>query len=266
MVSPVNAGVAAEHNGMLQFTPASNFHGTVVITYTADDGNGGTDHATLTITVTPESTPPVAVAPGVAFSAGRVDQSVPLRVTWSASDNLSGIVVVPAPGAASAAARSRRVYNGTATSHTKFYPLRKTLVWRVRATDGAGNVSAWASTRRRINTIQNSSHHMAYTGKWKGVAEPRSSGAGYIYTQAAGNKAKTTFTGRAVLYVATKMKIGRPRQALRRRPHGRPLQPARQDDDLRQDDRGASRGPRTASTASGSSTTTPARRRTSTPS
>ena len=237
VVSPVNAGVAAEHNGMLQFTPASNFHGTVVITYTADDGNGGTDHATLTITVTPESTPPVAVAPGVAFSQGRVDQSVPLRVTWSASDNLSGIVSYQLQVSVGGGPFTN-VYTGTATSHTKFYPLRKTLVWRVRATDGAGNVSAWASSRRRINTIQNSSHHMSYTGKWKGVAEPRSSGAGYIYTQAAGNKAMTTFTGRAVLYVATKMKTGAPRQALRRRAHGRPLQPARQDHDLRQDDRG----------------------------
>ena len=207
VVSPVNAGVAAEHNGMLQFTPASNFHGTVVITYTADDGNGGTDNAILTITVTPESTPPVAVAPGVAFSQGRVDQSVPLRVTWSASDNLSGIVSYQLQVSV-AGGPFTNVYSGTATSHTKFYPLRKTLVWRVRATDGAGNVSAWASSRRRINTIQNSSHHMSYTGKWKGVAEPRSSGAGYIYTQAAGNKAMTTFTGRAVLYVATKMKTG----------------------------------------------------------
>ena len=78
MVSPVNAGVAARANGMLQFTPASNFHGTVVITYTADDGDGGTDHATLTITVTPESIPPVAVAPGVAFSA-RVASTRPCR-------------------------------------------------------------------------------------------------------------------------------------------------------------------------------------------
>ena len=49
---------------------------------------------------------------------------------------------------------------------------------------------------------------MSYAGKWKGVAEPRASGAGYIYTEATGNKAKTTFTGRAVLYVATKMKTG----------------------------------------------------------
>ena len=107
VVSPVNAGVAAEHNGMLQFTPASNFHGTVVITYTADDGNGGTDHATLTITVTPESTPPVAVAPGVAFSAGsrRPVRAAPRHVVRQRQPQRHRLV--RAPGAASAAARSR---------------------------------------------------------------------------------------------------------------------------------------------------------------
>ena len=207
LVSPVNAGVAVEHNGMLQFTPASNFHGTVVITYTANDSHGGTDQATLTITVTPETVPPVAVAPGVAFSKGRVDQTVPLRVTWSASDNLSGIVSYQLQVSV-AGGPFTNVYTGTATTHTKFYPLRKTIVWRVRATDGAGNVSAWASSRRRINTIQNAAHRVTYVGKWKGVTDHRASGAGYIYTETTGNKAKTTFTGRAVLYVATKLKTG----------------------------------------------------------
>ena len=78
----------------------------------------------------------------------------------------------------------------------------------MRATDGAGNVSAWASSRRRINTIQNAAHRVTYIGKWKGVTDHRASGAGYIYTETTGNKAKTTFTGRAVLYVATKLKTG----------------------------------------------------------
>ncbi len=205
-VSPVAAGVASIHLGELQFTPANNFHGTVVITYTLTDGDKD-DTATLTITVTAETTPPVAMAPGVAFWKGRVDQTVPLRVTWSASDNLSGIASYQLQVSV-AGGPFTTIYTGPATSHTKFYPLRKTMTWRVRATDGAGNVSAWASSRRRINTVQNSNHHMVYTGNWKGVAEPKASGAGYIYTQGLGNKAKTTFTGRAVLYVATKLKSG----------------------------------------------------------
>jgi hypothetical protein len=52
-------------NGSYSFTPAHNYDGAVpVITYTISDGHGGTDTATLTLTITP-------VADGPALSNDR---------------------------------------------------------------------------------------------------------------------------------------------------------------------------------------------------
>ncbi len=44
----------------LLYTPAANFFGTETFTYTISDGNGGTDQATVTITVMEANDPPVA--------------------------------------------------------------------------------------------------------------------------------------------------------------------------------------------------------------
>ncbi|MCV6594926.1 MAG: cadherin-like domain-containing protein [Silicimonas sp.] len=52
-------------NGSYSFAPAPNFNGAVpVITYTVDDGAGGTDTSTLTLNVTPVNDPPDAVNDG----------------------------------------------------------------------------------------------------------------------------------------------------------------------------------------------------------
>ncbi|ERT04124.1 hemolysin-type calcium-binding repeat family protein, partial [Lyngbya aestuarii BL J] len=54
--------VARSENGQLIYTPAANFTGTDTFTYTINDGNGGTDIATVTVTVEePVNTNPDAV-------------------------------------------------------------------------------------------------------------------------------------------------------------------------------------------------------------
>ena len=52
--------VTINPDGTLQFTPNANFNGTATISYTIDDGNGGTDTAIVTVTVNPVNDPPVA--------------------------------------------------------------------------------------------------------------------------------------------------------------------------------------------------------------
>ena len=59
--SAVDGSVSINSDGTLEFTPTSNFTGTTTITYTITDGAGGTDSATVTLTVTENNTPPVAV-------------------------------------------------------------------------------------------------------------------------------------------------------------------------------------------------------------
>lgn len=53
-VNIINSGTA------LGYTPPASFLGTETFTYDIDDGNGGTDQATVTITVVPDNNPPVA--------------------------------------------------------------------------------------------------------------------------------------------------------------------------------------------------------------
>ena len=58
-VSP-NGTVSVATNGELIFTPAPDFNGTATIVYNISDGNGGSDTATVTVTVVPVNDPPTA--------------------------------------------------------------------------------------------------------------------------------------------------------------------------------------------------------------
>ncbi len=59
-VLTAGSGTAIAVNGKLRFTPAAGFIGTATITYTVDDGRGGTATATLTVTVTGNNAPTAA--------------------------------------------------------------------------------------------------------------------------------------------------------------------------------------------------------------
>jgi VCBS repeat-containing protein len=56
-----NGGVAVNPDGTISYTPNANFHGTDRFTYTLSDGAGGSDTATVTVTVTPVNDAPDAV-------------------------------------------------------------------------------------------------------------------------------------------------------------------------------------------------------------
>ncbi|VAW33363.1 T1SS secreted agglutinin (RTX), partial [hydrothermal vent metagenome] len=58
-----NGGTAVSNAGQIDYTPALNFVGTEVFTYTISDGSSGNDTATVTVTVTdnPTNDPPTAV-------------------------------------------------------------------------------------------------------------------------------------------------------------------------------------------------------------
>ena len=135
--SAPSAGTASKQGDMVRFTPAPMFHGQAHISYTLTDGED-TAQATLTVTVGPDVDAPVVAKPTVAFGAGRVNESAPLRITWSAVDAGVGVATYDVQVSIAGGA-FRPVYSGPNTSVTKLYPFRKTLVWRVRATDHEGN-------------------------------------------------------------------------------------------------------------------------------
>ncbi len=56
-----NGGVTINPDGTLTFAPAPDFNGGTTITYTVDDGQGGTDTGEVTVTVAPVNDDPVAI-------------------------------------------------------------------------------------------------------------------------------------------------------------------------------------------------------------
>ena len=58
--SSPDGSVVVNSDGTINFIPTSDFTGTTTIIYTVTDGVGGTDNATVTLTVTPENDAPVA--------------------------------------------------------------------------------------------------------------------------------------------------------------------------------------------------------------
>ena len=201
-VSPA-AGTASVVGGKVRFTPSASFSGPATISYVVSDGTDQ-DTGTLTVTVGPDTAAPVVSAPTIHFGTGRVDESAPLLVTWTATD--AGVGVASSQLQVSTNGGSfTTIYTGPATSFNRLYSLNKTFVWRVRATDNDGNVSAWTtSATRKIAAYQRNSTKLTYTGTWTKVTSAGSSGTGYSYTKTRGNRALLRFTGREVLYVAPK--------------------------------------------------------------
>ena len=76
--TPVNGSVALE-GGNITFTPNPNFNGPASFSYTVDDGRGGTDTATVNLTVSAVNDPPVAVNDSV----GSTNEDTPITLSLS---------------------------------------------------------------------------------------------------------------------------------------------------------------------------------------
>ena len=118
-----------------------------MITYTVSDGNA-IDTATLTITVGGDVTGPIVAAPTVAFGTGRVDETAPIKISWSATDVPSGVAWYEVQQSV-AGGSFKALYAGTGTSITKLYGFKQVLVFRVRAKDTLGNWSGWVNSSAR---------------------------------------------------------------------------------------------------------------------
>jgi len=198
------AGTVAIVSGQVRYTPASGFTGSAVIGYTITDGTVTAD-GTLTVTVVADVTAPVVAVPTIAFGTGRVDETAPIRIGWSATDGQTGVAQYQVQ-ASVAGGTWTTIYAGTATSITKSYGFSRTLAFRVKAQDKAGNWSGWTlSPTRRILAYQaEGSTRIAYTGTWTTVSYAASSGSGHRYVRTAGSRATLTFSGQSVLFVTPK--------------------------------------------------------------
>ena len=67
--------------GLCTYTPPTDFNGADTFAYTASDGYGGTDTATVTVTVNPINDPPVAVD-----DSATTDEDTPVTIAVTAND------------------------------------------------------------------------------------------------------------------------------------------------------------------------------------
>jgi hypothetical protein len=194
------------------YTGTLTFTGTTTLRFIARDtaGNISAPAAhTYTRTVSGgDTTAPVATAPVEAIDLSSLTSTtVPVRLTWSATDNQNG----------SGIARyevQRSIGGATWTAETLSTPLTagKTLSlkpgteygFRVRAVDVAGNVGNWAATSFKIAVLQENAEAVAYAGAWTTDAVTTASGAQQQFATAAGATSTFSFTGRSVAWVAVK--------------------------------------------------------------
>lgn len=117
IVQPTNGSLSFNSNGSFAYTPNLNFNGTDNFTYVLSDGNGGTDTAVVTITVTPVNDDPVArnddfsvatnttlnvPAPGVIFNDSEFDgETLTVTLISSQVGTSGGILTINSDGSLS---------------------------------------------------------------------------------------------------------------------------------------------------------------------
>lgn len=80
--SPNRGSAVVNANGTVTYTPAANLHGSDSFSYTMTDGNGGSDTADVSITVSPVNDSPVAAA-----DAGATAEDTPVTLSVLANDS-----------------------------------------------------------------------------------------------------------------------------------------------------------------------------------
>ena len=163
--------------------------------------------AATTPTVLVDGTLPVVTVPVARLVTSQTMPTtglVPVRVTWTGSDE-SGPVRYELRSSTDAGATWTDVTLTDAASPTTiaFVAPSTDVVFAVRATDPAGNASAWLSgAAARARVVQSSSTSVSTTGTWTKLTNTNASGGATRYATAAGATFKYSFTGRSVAWLS----------------------------------------------------------------
>src|SRR6185295_6459518 len=213
----VDGGAAATQplvNGVATFpiaSPAIGTH-TLAASYAAQSGFAASS-ATGTLVVNGSAPAPVATAPvpSIVNHSTLTTTTVPVTLTWSAT---------PSAGGSAVASYELQQSTDRGTTWTPIAlptVLSKTIVlnivpgtsasylFRVRATDAAGQVSAFAvSAPFTVSAAQESDPNIAYAGSWPIAARTNAFGGSTSSTTVPGSTATLTFTGSYIAWVTEK--------------------------------------------------------------
>ena len=155
----------------------------------------------------PDPDPPVVSEPHIAIVGVGPNGTNALSalLTWSSGDGAEGTGV---QGYEVGLSRDGGTTWTAVTSTSERWRLDERLTatgtvrYRVRASDGAGNVSGWtAGPALQPRIVQDGSSSITYRGTWTRREGPTYLGGATRMTTQAGAKATLTFTGRAVGFV-----------------------------------------------------------------
>ena len=130
----------------LTYQPVADYQGLDTFTYTIGDGFA-LDTATVHVTVDPDVAPPVVTAPVARWLGQTVAaRATTARISWGATDAGSGIksykLQVSVDGGSW---KAIALPTATTTTTTRALSTGHAYRFRVRATDGAGNTSSYAT-------------------------------------------------------------------------------------------------------------------------
>jgi large repetitive protein len=191
----------------LTYQPKPLFDGTDTFTYTISDGHGGTDVATVLVTVVRDTIAPAVATPVQYWNGGTMGtSSASLRVFWSGTDSGSGVARYEIQqGVNGGSFTSIALATPGTTSVDRTVSFGSTYQFRVRAIDGEGNVSAWvAGPAVEAVKFEENTSLMAYSGTWTRTANTSASGGATRYATSTASRAVFTFTGRDVALVSSR--------------------------------------------------------------
>lgn len=171
--------------------------------FTVTGTSNGVSHATAATLVVTDGFPPTVKTPVSRLATGTLGTTVPVQTTWSASDpsGISGYKAErQANGGSWGIVSLPSAMTATVSQGLSIGPSYRYIA---RATDGAGNTSAWAyGPTFRASLTQQTSSAVVYGGTWRSASSTVASGGSLKYATAAGAWASYRFTGRSIAWVA----------------------------------------------------------------
>jgi Bacterial Ig domain len=191
----------------IAYNPSGNYHGTDTFTYKLSDGNGGTDTATVLVTVVKDTTKPTVTTPYQQFLVQTVaSTTTKARITWTGADGGSGLSTFQLQVSVNGGTFTTvTLTHATSTTYDKNLTTGKTYRFRVRATDKEGNTSGYLYTGTfKAVRYSEATSAITYIGSWPVTTTSHAFNGATRSATATSKRAIYTFTSTDVGWIATR--------------------------------------------------------------